>query len=176
MTETGRAVETYRGFTLDLSTIRAEPDFEARRTRLQRQIDIVADCGLPAKLLSQAQEIAFLISRNSDLAQSGSTASAENDEPILLRSVLHAMAGNPASPKLRQELQVFYGRALANKIYPRLGPMFTSPPVYFAVTATAFLLGVSHGLTRERVEAAQPQYFQWLNSLLRDPEEKRTLN
>jgi len=171
MTEIGIAVETYRGFTIDISSIHSEPDLGERRKRLQRQIDIVADCGLPQKILLRAQEAAFLMSRRTNLVHTTSADGAVENERALLTSVLHDLFDRPLSPELLQNLQTFYGRALANNIYPRLGPALNSPAKYFAVTATAFLLGASLTLTRERIEKAQPAYFRWLTDLLRPASE-----
>jgi hypothetical protein len=161
----------YRGFTVDATEIRGEPQYTAIMTSLVHQIDIVADCSAKPEILQFFRTQVVLVKHarphfNSNIP--GVTlgdAVAEPQKPILLHEFLHAyhfrvMPGGNRNP----DLITYYNRARNIGAYQADAYVLKNVQEFFAVTASLYLWGNVDRPpnTRDKLKAAQPVYYAWL--------------
>ncbi|HWT04789.1 MAG TPA: hypothetical protein VN224_03460 [Xanthomonadales bacterium] len=169
-TEQPRGVLAYRGFTVDASAI--ERDAGAR-SAVERQLDIVADCGASTDILAffRAQR---MVVRRGARDRFSRDAGIEIDtrlppqQPIVLHELLHAYHAFVLPQGARNpEVLEFYNEARNGALYPRGSYVLRNPMEFFAVTGSLYLSGHVDRPpgNREALRAAQPRYYGWLAHL-----------
>ncbi len=167
-----RDVIRYRGFAIDVSAIATWPNRAAIVTSLNRQIDIFLSVGLSDDQLAFFRGVAVTLVAGLGhgryrRAQGVEIGAQEMNSgmPVLLHEFVHAFHYERL-PNAGQNADVitFYNRAKASGAYPAQSYMLSNPQEFFAMTATAVLVGrvQREPFTRDKVKEAQPVYFRWL--------------
>jgi hypothetical protein len=166
----------YRGFTVDMSDVQAQPNFSDIEAYAKHQLDIVADCGVKPDLLTYFRSIS--IAMKSGTGHGGGVGSKfgivldpkpqSPNKPIFLHEFMHTLhsAYLPQGVK-NPDVLLYYGRAKTSKLYPADAYVLKNPKEFFAVTGSLYLWGSVDRppFTRAALKQAQPQYCQWLSNL-----------
>ena len=169
---------SYRGFTLDLTGAASAPNLPAIEASLKHQIDIVADCGCSAPIMTffKSQEILATpgqgdggghFSANSKGVSVDPVVDAP-EKPIVLHELLHAYHYR-ALPDAFQNADVlrFYNHAKDDTLYPPDSYVMKNVREFFAVTASLYLWGNVDRPPHNRatLRDKQPIYYKWLGDL-----------
>lgn len=160
----------YHGFTIDLSQLRHVHDRDAVVASVKCQILIVEGVGLPADTIDFFRSIPIRMMPGTfnghydgkSGLQLGSKQVAEAT-PVVLHEYLHAFQGR-LEPAQQRQIGLFYQRARATGAFRPDAYMLSNFREYFAMTGTAVLVGniEREPLSRARVQAVQPVYYDWL--------------
>jgi hypothetical protein len=165
---------SYRDFTVDVSAVQSDPGFGGIKGAVEHQLDIVADCGAKPEILAffRSQRIAVSpaalhhFSRRTGVEVN--PAQLPPQQPVILHELLHAYQAYvlPDGPRNADVLR-FYGAAKNGQLYPPRSYVLVNQMEFFAVTGSLYLWGHVDRPpgTRERLRAAQPEYYAWLAGL-----------
>ena len=165
---------TYRDFTADVSAVQGDPGFGAIKAAVEHQLDIVADCGAKPEILAFFRSQHIVVSPSARHHFSRATGVEINpsqlppQQPVILHELLHAYQAYvlPDGPRNADVLR-FYGAAKNGQLYPPRSYVLVNQMEFFAVTGSLYLWGHVDRppATRERLRAAQPEYYAWLAGL-----------
>jgi hypothetical protein len=169
---------SYRGFTVDVSTIAGTPNYNAVIASVAHQIDIVADCGAKPEIIRFFQSQVIILAPPTaqgpghfSAKQPGITISnvaLAPQKPILLHELLHAYHFHVLPGAFRNaDVLTYYNRARRGRRYQPDAYVLKNVQEFFAVTASLYLWGSVDRppSTRERLKTAQPAYYAWLGQL-----------
>jgi hypothetical protein len=177
------AGQAYRGFTIDESAVRTQPDLAAILTATREQIDLVHAVGLPPETLSFLQSVKFELvptgtfmnptpgrytGRAGRSVQVSAAILRTGHKPVLLHELLHAYHDqhvahgfdNPAILEL-------YRKAKSIPAFAAKSHMMSNEKEYFACAATTHLFGVTaqEPFTQGEIRENQPALHDYLSSL-----------
>ena len=175
---------SYRGFSVDMTAVPIDADFDPVENSVKHQIDIVADCGAKPDIIAFFRSVEIAM-RPGERDNGGhfkpgkkevtiSAAIQPAQKPILLHEFLHAyhyyvLPGGIDNP----DIERFYHQAVEAHVYPateshdgRSFPTYLlfNDREFFAVTASAYLWGFvdREPHNRDRLKSLQPVYTDWL--------------
>src|SRR5579859_7075596 len=169
----------YRGFQVDYSEVRENPNFGTLRSAMNKQIDMVLDVGVPIRMLNFFQHVPITVRAGKESFAghyTGKTKAVEltsgflstGHKPALLHELLHAyhhqvMPGGFNNP----QVLAYFNKAKELHVYDLNSHMMANAKEYFASTGTAYLYGVTElePFTREKVQKSQPYFSKYLESL-----------
>ena len=177
------AAQSYRGFTIDESAVRNQPDLASILTATREQIDLVHFVGVPPETLVFLQGVKFELvptgtfksptpgrytGRTTRSVQVSAAILKTGHKPVLLHELLHAYHDqriehgfdNPAILDL-------YRKAGSIPAFAANSHMMSNAKEYFACTATAYLFGVTaqEPFNRGKIREYQPAAFDYLQKL-----------
>lgn len=165
------AVETWRGFTVDL-TAAAETERPALQAYIRQQIDLVESLSIRADIkawfrtiritLDPALNMPGRFGRNG-LTLNDTVSPPEN--PVLLHELLHGyQAQRLAGARNNPHLVAGFEQARASGDWQAQSYMLSNIYEFFAMTASVALWGRAARPpgTRQRLQAAMPEYYAWL--------------
>jgi len=177
------AAQTYRGFTIDESAVRDQPDLTAILSATREQIDLVHAVGAPAEVLTFFASVKFDLvpadtfksptpgrytGRTARSVQVSAAILSTGHKPVLLHELLHAYHDqriehgfdNPAILEL-------YGKARSIPAFAAKSHMMSNEKEYFACAATAYLFGVTaqEPFSRGKIRENQPELYGYLQKL-----------
>jgi hypothetical protein len=167
----------YRGFVMDVSAAAKAPNFAALRASLEKQIDIVADCGAKPEIIAflRRQRMTLVpgigdgrYSRAKGVEIGAQVHPAER--PIVLHELLHALHDLYMVDGVRNaDIERYYGNAVRGRLYPPDSYVLKNRNEFFAVTASLYLWGfvAKPPNNRETLRAKQPVYYDWLGQLFK---------
>ncbi len=162
----------YRGFVMDVSAVAKTPNFAAIKTSLEKQIDIVADCGAKPEIVAflRRQRMTLVpgigdgrYSRAKGVEIGAQVHPAER--PIVLHELLHALHDLYMKDGVNNaDIERFYSIAANGKFYPDGSYVLKNRNEFFAVTGSLYLWGfvAKPPNNRETLRAKQPIYYDWL--------------
>jgi len=166
----------YRGFTVDMSLAASRPNRAEIEASLKKQLDITADCGAKAEIMTffRSQAIKLKNDGNDGGGRFGSAgieiqaAALPPEKPIVLHEQLHALHARylPGGPK-NPDIVRFYQNAKSGNRYPSNEYVMKNPFEFFAVTASLYLWGyvAREPHNRAALRTKQPYYYAWLGEL-----------
>jgi hypothetical protein len=172
----------YRGFSIDDSAVRGQPDAAMLRKALETQIDIVLEVGLAPEIIASLSRIPLFLVPNGTFksatpgrylnqfkkVQISAGFVRAGRAPVLLHELMHGYHHEilPDGMKNAKVLE-FYERAKAGKDYDLESHMMSNVGEFFACTATAYLYGNTHQepFTRDKIREQQPVYYRFLKEL-----------
>ena len=162
----------YRDYIVDMTAAQNAPNFAAVKASLEKQIDIVADCGAKPEI------VAFLRRQRMTLVPGiadGRYSRAKGveiavqvhpaEKPIVLHELLHALHDLYVKDGVKNaDIDRFYGIAERGKFYPDGSYVLKNRNEFFAVTGSLYLWGfvATPPGNRETLRAKQPVYYDWL--------------
>lgn len=171
-----RVLVTYKGASIDVTSIQSRPDRNAILDSIRAQIDLVdADVTDP-----QLREFFFSVPLVTAANLSGSdnatytnqtrqvtltSVSFSRDKPILLHELMHAyhdqkLPGGFANAQIR----TFFDQARASGRFPADAYMLSNQAEYFAMMASVYVHGTAarDPFTRAAIREKQPEIYDWL--------------
>jgi hypothetical protein len=167
---------SYRGYNIDLSAAPDEARAAAIEGSIKKQIDLVESLPLKPELLDAFRRLPIIVTPGIGMftrytvgvgVEVGLKPLPE-DRPTLLHEYLHVFHMEMLPQGLENpDIIYFYDRAKTGQIYPAEAYLLKEPAEFFAMTASAFLMGkiARAPFTRENLEKKQPRYAQYLASL-----------
>jgi hypothetical protein len=169
----------YKGFRIDYSQVANNPNLDQIKARMNRQIDMVVEVGLPQEVLSFFRNVPTHVIAGKH-AFGGHYVPAQRKieipapsllnsrKPIYLHELLHAFHHQrlPNSFK-NSEIIAYYHKARELKCYDAHSHMMDNEREYFATAGTAYLFGVTElePFTRDKVRRNQPFLFKHLQKM-----------
>ena len=151
----------YRGFVMDVSAAAKAPNFAAVKTSLEKQIDIVADCGAKPEI------VAFLRRQRMTLVPGIGDGRYSRAKGVEIGAQVHP-AERPILHDLyakdgvnNADIERFYGIAVRGKFYPDGSYVLKNRNEFFAVTGSLYLWGfvAKPPNNRETLRTKQPVYY-----------------
>ncbi len=167
----------YRGWHVDLARIAHVQPMERSRDAVCRQLDIVESVGLPPSILDFMRSVPLRANPTPDSLGAAHYSRRGGVEfhvrqlsplkPIFLHELLHAYLEQRLQAQSGQ-LERFYTSTRASGRWQANAYMLQDAREFFAVTATVYLFGEIDRppYTREQLREAQPDYYEWLSSVL----------
>lgn len=173
---------SYRGFSIDDSAVRNQPDAALLRKALETQIDLVLEVGLPPETMAPLKRIPLFLVPNGTFrsatpgrylnqfkkVQISAGFVRVGRAPVLLHELMHGYHHEILADGMKNaKVLEFYERAKAGKDYDLESHMMSNVGEFFACTATAYLYGSTHQepFTRDKVREQQPVYYRFLKEL-----------
>ncbi|MBV9510607.1 MAG: hypothetical protein JO303_10040 [Caulobacteraceae bacterium] len=167
----------YQGWRVDASGA-AKAQRPAKTVKaIRAQIDLVQRAGLPQAVLQVMRAVPVTAATglspdpNGYVRGRGVTLHVkdlDDKRPVLLRLLLYAyedqgLPGGGANPDVAR----FRQAAAAEHVWPKTAAMLRSDADYFAMTASAYLVGAitREPYTRANLRRTQPDAYQWLARL-----------
>ncbi|HEV2740300.1 MAG TPA: hypothetical protein VGU66_17210 [Candidatus Elarobacter sp.] len=169
-TDAPRGVLLYRGFTVDAAAIEGDA---GARSAVEHQLDVVADCGVSADILTffRSQHILVRPGARDRFSRNGGIEVDTHlppQQPIVLHELLHAYHAFVLPQGARNpDILEFYNEARNGGLYPARSYVLVNSMEFFAVTGSLYLSGHVDRPpgNRETLRAAQPRYYAWLGHL-----------
>jgi len=167
---------TFKGMSVDVTSIQSLPNREAILESLRGQITIIDAAITDPALKAFLQSVPLAMSENpagADNAAYTSTAkgviltsqSYSSEKPVLLHELMHAyhdqkIPGGFSNPTIQQ----FYQQAKSSGKFPAGSYMLSNVQEYFAMMASVYLHGSAarDPNTRQEIKDNQPDFYQWL--------------
>jgi hypothetical protein len=168
----------HRGFTIDVSAAARLSNYGEIERSLERQIDIVADCGVKPEIIEffRAQRVKVVPDLQTEQAIPGLydpahggvllAALTSMSQPVLLHELLHGFHEQVVGPD-NFWLRKFYSDARTYSLFDLGSHMMSDVKEFFAVSGCAYLHGLldQEPFWRERIRRQQSNYYDWLGQL-----------
>jgi hypothetical protein len=167
---------TFKGMSVDVSSIQSLPNRDAILDALRGQINII-DAAITdpaqksfvqsvplvmAASLSGADNAAYVPSSKNVML---TTPSYSPEKPVVLHELMHAYHDQKLSGGFgNTEIQQFYQQAKNSGKFPANSYMLSSVGEYFAMMSSVYLHGSAarDPNTRQEIKDEQPDFYQWL--------------
>ncbi len=167
-------IVTYRGFTIDVTTIVDSRDYSATVDSIKKQIDGVEAVKASEKVHDFFRTVPIVVEANRKaLVYSGNKrqvllgAQRFDDKPILLHELLHAFHHQVLPDHNKNaDVQRFYDEAKASGAFPAKAYMLTNRGEYFAMVGSVYLHGSAarDPFTRKQLCAKQKDVCEWMEA------------
>ncbi len=177
------ALPAYRGFVIDDSGVRDQPDLNEILAATREQIDIVHAVGLPSGILAFFESVRFKLvpagrfagktpglyaGRGERSVQVSAAIVSTGHKPVLLHELLHALHDQVIEQGFKNPAILgYYERAKSVPAYAAKSHMMQNEKEYFACSATTYLFGVTaqEPFHRGKLRENQPEFYAFLKEL-----------
>ena len=168
---------SYRGFTVDYSSIVGAPSVDQFLIDLRAQIDLIekasTDAALQTFFRSVPMKTAPTPVRGADnAAYTGATKAVilttlqfTHEKPIILHELMHAWHDQKAPNGFaNSDIRGFFEQARSSGKFPAGSYMLSNPVEYFAMVSSVYLNGwaARDPNTRQELKEKQPDCYAWL--------------
>jgi hypothetical protein len=170
----------YRGYHIDLSSMKGRENFAAMAEAMRQQIDIVESVGLTPRVLEFFRAVTITMEEGACAQFPGTHACyagggvmvppsvLDAQKAVILREMLHAFHARLLPQGVQNaDILRFYSRAMDSGLYPAGEHLLRNQKEFFATTASVFLYGkiAREPYTRANLKQKQPAYYEFLARL-----------